>query len=110
VDVFLAFWLFLALTAATWFVSVAVYRSFFVGHDPAASPSYRRVAAIAIGLVTMACYRGFPAGYVVSVLVWTAVAFFYLNLPRWRAAVFAALLALGSFLTRLMALGALEFF
>jgi len=109
-DIVLAFGLFAALSAGTWFVSVAVYRSLFSGHDPAASPIYRRVAAIAIGFATMTCFRPFPIGYVLGVVVWTLAVFVYLDLPWLRAAILAALLATGSFLGRLMVLGGLEFF
>ena len=109
-DVFLAFLLFASLSAATWFVAVAVYRSLFDGHDPAAAPGYRRVAAVAVGFVTLTGFRPFPVGYVLGVLVWAAAVFAYLGLPWRRAAALTALLAAGSFLTRLIVLGVLELF
>jgi hypothetical protein len=58
----------------------------------------------------LTCFRPLPVGYVLGVVVWASAVLIYLDLPRWRAAVLAALLATGSLLTCLMVLGALELF
>ena len=107
---FVGFLMFAALSAAAWFVSIAMYRSTFAGPDPSATPGYPRVAAIAIGTVTLTCFSQFPAGYLFGVVVWAITVFGFLNLPRGRAAALVAYLAAASFVERLAVLGALEMF
>ena len=52
----LALLIFVALSAACWFVSVACYRSSVAGPDPAAAPHYRTTAAAAIGVAAVTSF------------------------------------------------------
>lgn len=96
------------LSALTWFVAVAVYRSTFDGPDPAATPGYWTTARAAVVAVTLACYFPNPWDYGLSVAAWTAAVVGFLHLPAGRSAVLVSYLALGSFLVRLIIVGALE--
>lgn len=98
--------IFAALAAACWFVSLLLYRSTVGGPDPAAAPHYR--AAAAIGAATVTSFIPFPGGYLAGLVVWSAAAFGFLGLPPRRAAVLAAYLAAGSFLTRIVVLGVID--
>lgn len=100
--------LFAALSAACWFVSVAVYRSTLGGPDPAAAPGYRAAAAVAVGATALTSFIQFPWGYLAGLVVWAVAAFGGLGLSAGRAAVLFAYLAVGSFVTRLLVLGFME--
>jgi len=90
-----AFLIFAVLSAASWFISVACYRSTYKdGPDPAASPSYRSTALCTIGAVTLASFIPFPAGYVAGLVA--------------GASVLVGYLALASVVTRLLVLGVLD--
>src|SRR5690349_12171090 len=98
--------IFVALSAACWFVSVAVYRSTVGGPDPAAGPYYRTTAALAVGAAALTSFVQFPGGYYLGLVGWAAAAFGGLGLPARRAAVLFLYLAASSFLAR-MAVGGL---
>ena len=108
-DVFAAFVMFAILSAATWFVSVAVYRSLFTGHDPAArratGGSRRSPYLRHLDLLSAVPGRLHPGSRGLGVDRF--------RLPRPAALEGSGpcdLLATGSFLTRLRVLGALELF
>jgi hypothetical protein len=102
--------LFAVLSATSWFVSVALYRSLFVGHDPAETSGYSRIAAVAIGAASLIGFIPFPTGYLLAILAGAVAVFGFLQLPRGRSAALVGLLALTSFVVRLAVLGALELF
>jgi hypothetical protein len=102
--------IFAALSAACWFVSVAVYRSTVDGPDPAAAPSYRATAVVAVGVTALTSFIPFPGGYIAGLAVWAVAAVGGLGLSAGRAAVLFSYLAVGSFVTRLFVLGFMEMF
>ncbi len=104
----LALLIFVALSAACWFVSVACARGTGEGPDPAAAPHYRTTAAAAIGYAAVASFVPFPAGYVVGLVVWGVAAFTGLGLPAGRATVLFLYLAAGSYVTRLVVGGEMD--
>jgi hypothetical protein len=104
----LALVMFVALSAACWFVSVACYRGTVAGSDPAAAPHYRETAAAAVGGAALTAFVPFPAGYVLGLTVWGLAAFAGLGLGAGRAAVLFLYLAAGSYVTRLVVLGVME--
>ena len=100
----LALGIFVALSAACWFVSVACYRGTVGGPDPA----YPSTAAAAIGVSALTSFVPFPLGYLAGLVVWAVAAFRGLGLPGGRAAVLLAYLAASSYVARLATLGALD--
>lgn len=104
----LAFVIFVGLSAACWYGSVAVYRGTVGGPDPAASPDYHTTAAAAVGVTALTSFVPFPFGYLAGLLVWAVAAFGGLGLTAGRAAVLFAYLAASSFLARLVVLGVME--
>jgi hypothetical protein len=101
---------FVALAAACWFVSVAVYKGTFDGPDPAAAPSYQLTTGLAIAVTSMTSFIPFPNGYLAGLVVWAVAAFGGLGLGAGRAAALFAYLAVGSFVTRLLVLGVMDMF
>ena len=106
----IALLVFVALSAACWAVSVALYRSTFNAPDPAATPDRESTPGIAIGAVALTCLVPFPLGYAAGLAVWAVAAFAGLGLTAGRAAVLFLYLAASSFAARLVVLGVLEMF
>jgi len=106
----LALLIFIALSAACWFVSLSVYKSTVGGPDPTAAPSYRVSAVAAVGATALTSFIPFPGGYLAGLVVWAVAAFGGLGLSAGRAAALFAYLAVGSFVTRLLVLGFMEMF
>lgn len=104
----LALVIFVALSAACWFVSLACYRGTVGGPDPAAAPAYPSTAAAAIGVSALTSFVPFPLGYLAGLVVWAVAAFRGLGLPGGRAAVLIAYLAASSYVARLATLGMLD--
>ena len=104
----LALLTFVALSAACWAVSVALYRSTLDAPDPAAAPGHEATPGIAVGVAALTCLVPFPAGYLAGLVVWAVAAFGGLGLPAGRAAVLFAYLAASSFVARLVVLGVLD--
>lgn len=100
----LALLIFAALSAATWYVSMACYKSTYHGSDPNNST----VAACAIGAVTLTCFVPFPFGYFAGLVVWAVAVYGFLTLPTARATVLLGYLAAASVVTRLIVLGVLS--
>jgi hypothetical protein len=100
--------IFAALTIATWWVSIACYRSTLAGPDPAADRNYPAARACAVALVTLTCLVPMPVGYFAGVAAWASAVYGLLDLPGWRAAVLVAYLAAWSAVTRLVILGVLS--
>lgn len=98
--------IFLALSAACWFVALALYRSTVGGPDPAAAPHYKLVSAAAVGAAALGCLIPFPVGLVAGLWAW-GTALLFLNLPFGRALVLFAYLDAGSVVQRLVVLGVL---
>ncbi len=104
----LALLIFVALSAACWFASVACYRGTVAGSDPAAAPDYPATAAAAIGVASLTSFVPFPYGYVAGLVAWGVAAFGGLGLGAGRAAVLFLDLAASSFVARLVVLGVME--
>jgi len=81
----LALVIFVALSAACWFVSVACDRGTFAGSDRAAAPDDNTTAA-AIGVASLTSFAPFPFGYPTGLVVWAAPVFGGLGLRAGRAA------------------------
>jgi hypothetical protein len=105
----LALLIFVALSAATWSVSVACYKSTYAdGPDPGADPNDSTVAACAAAAVTLTCFIPFPAGYVAGLMTWAVAVYGFLGLPGGRATVLVGYLAAASVVSRLVVLGVLS--
>jgi hypothetical protein len=101
--------IFAALAAASWYVSMACYKSTFPGgSDPTAAPNYRVISFWVIAAVGATGLMPFPVGYVAGVIAWVSAVFGFLELPAGRAAVLTGYLALASVVTRLVILGVLD--
>lgn len=104
----LAFGIFVGLSAACWYGSVALHRGTVGGPDPAASPDYHTTSAAAIGVTALTSFVPFPFGYLAGLAVWAVAAFGGLSQSAGRAAVLFGYLAASSFLARLVVLGVME--
>ena len=104
----LALLIFVALSAACRFGSVALCRGTLAGPDPAASPGYPTTATAAVGAAALTSFVPFPAGYLAGLVVWAVGAFAGLGQTAGRAAVLLASLAASSFAARLVVLGVME--
>ena len=101
--------IFAALSAATWYTSIALYKSTYTtGPDPTIDPNYTTTAACAIGAVTLTCFVPFPLGYLAGLLVWAVAVYGFIALPPGRATVLAGYLAVASAVSRLVVLGVLS--
>ena len=100
--------IFVALSAACWFVSVALYKSTLDDITLTASPDYTTTAAVAIGVAALTSFIPFAGGYVAGLVVWAVAAFAGLGLNAGRAAVLFAYLAASSFVARLVVLGVMD--
>ncbi len=105
----LAILIFLAITTVTWFVAVAIYQSLLGGPDLRHDANFGGAACASILLVTLVTPVPFPAGYLLSLVVWWLAAKTFLALPLPRAVVLFLVLAALSFLSRLAILGVLDF-
>ncbi len=106
----LALLIFLSLSSACWFVSLACYRSTVVDPDPAAAPHYRQVRAAAVGAGALTSFLPYWPGYLAGVVVWGGAALAGLGLGAGRATVLFLDLAASSFVARLVVLGVTEVF
>lgn len=97
--------IFVALSAANWYVAVACFRS---TSGASAGPNDSAVAAGAIGAVTLTCFIPFPAGFVAGLVVWAVAAYGFLPLSAERATVLFGCLAAASVVSRLVVLGLLS--
>lgn len=104
----LALLIFVALSAACWAVSVALYRSTLDAPNPAAAPDHASTPGVAVGAATLTCFIPFPFGYLAGLVVWGVAAFAGLGLSAGRAAVLFGYLAASSFVARLVVLGVME--
>ena len=101
--------IFAALAAASWYISMACYRSTFPdGPDPTTNPNYRVTSFWVIAAVGVTGLMPFPVGYVAGVIAWASAVFGFLELPAGRAAVLTGYLAVASVVTRLVVLGVLD--
>ncbi len=98
----LALLIFVALSSACWFVSVAGARGTGAGPDPAAAPHYRTTAAAAIGAAAVTSFVPFPAGYLLGLAAWAVAAFAGLGLTAGRATALFLYLAASSYAARLV--------
>jgi hypothetical protein len=103
-----AFLIFVALTAACWFVSVALYKNTLGDAPPKELPNSTTTAAVAVGAAALTSFIPFPGGYVAGLGVWAVAAFAGLGLLAGRAAVLFAYLAVTSLVARLATLGVLD--
>ncbi len=104
----IAFLIFVALSAACWFVSVAFYKNTFGDTIQTASPDSSTTAVVAVGVAALTSFASFPVGHLVGLAVWGIAAFAGLGLPAGRAAVLFLYLAVSSFVARLVVLGVLD--
>jgi hypothetical protein len=102
--------IFSAITSATWFVGVAVYRAAVGEPDPARNPHFARFSAGTIALVTLLCFVPNPWGFALSVGVWWLAAKQFLELPTPKAVALFLILGALSVVSRLAVLGAMEMF
>lgn len=100
--------IFVALSAACWFVSVALYRNTINDTTLTTSPDYTTTAAVAVGVAALTSFVPFPGGYVAGLVVWAVAAFGGLCLNVGRAAVLFAYLAASSLAARLVVLGVMD--
>jgi len=100
--------IFLTLSAACWFVSVAMYKNTLDDTTLTTSPDYTTTAAIAVGVAALTSFVPFPGGYVAGLVVWAVAAFGGLGLNAGRAAVLFAYLASSSLVARLVVLGVMD--
>ena len=103
-----AFLIFVALSAACWAVSAALYKNTLGDPDATMPPGSTATAAVAVGAAALTSFVEFPAGYVAGLVVWAVAAFAGLGLTAGRAAVLFAYLAVSSLLARLVVLGVLD--
>ncbi|MBP3957839.1 hypothetical protein J8F10_21510 [Gemmata sp. G18] len=107
--ILLALLIFVGLSAATWSVSVACYRSTYTdGPDVTADPNYGAVAACAVAAVTLTCSIPALVGYFAGLIAWAGAVYGFLNVPRGRATVLFGYLAGWSVVTRVVVLGVLS--
>ncbi len=107
--ILVALLIFVGLSAATWSVSMACYKSTYGdGPDPSAGPNYTTVAACAVAAVTLSCFIPFVPGYIAELVIWAVAVYGFLNLSSARAAVLFGYLAGWSVVTRLVVLGVLS--
>lgn len=107
--IFVALLIFVGLSAATWAVSMACYKSTYSdGPDPSADPNYSTVAACAVAAVTLSCFIPFVPGYLAELVIWAVAVYGFLNLPTGRATVLMGYLAAASVVSRLVVLGVLS--
>lgn len=104
----IALLLFVVLSAACWFVSVALYKNTLDDVTMTDSPDSTTTAAVAIGVAAVTGFIPFPGGYVAGLVVWAVAAFAGLGPNVGRAAVLFAYLAVSSLVGRLVVLGALD--
>ena len=105
----LALLIFLAIITATWFVAVAVYQSLLGGPDLRHDANFGGATCASVLLVTLATPVPFPAGYLLSLVVWWLAAKNFLALTLSRAVALFLVLAAPSFLSRLGILGVLDY-
>lgn len=103
-----AFLIFAALAALTWFVSLACFRSTYADPGSQAVPARTMVSVCAIAVVALTGFVPFPGGYVAGLAVWAVAAFGFLGLSVGPAAVLVTYLAVASALSRLVVLGVLS--
>lgn len=103
-----AFLIFVALSAACWFVSVSLYKNTLGDTDATTPPNSTTTAAVAVGAAALTSFIAFPAGYLVALLVWAVAGFAGLGLSAGRAAVLFAYLAVSSLVARLVVLGVMD--
>lgn len=104
----IAFLIFVALSAACWFVSVSLFKSTLDDTSVTASPDYTTTGALAVVVVAATCFAPFPGGYVAGLVVWAVAAFAGLGLTAGRAMLLFAYLAASSFVERLVVLGVMD--
>jgi hypothetical protein len=100
--------IFIGLSAACWFVSVALYKNTLGEPNPTTHPDSPATAAVAVGVAAVTSFIPFPGGYVAGLLVWAVAAFGGLGLPAGRAVVLFAYLAVSSLVARLVVLGVMD--
>ena len=77
--ILLALLIFVGLSAATWAVSMACYKSTFSdGPDPSADPNDSTVAACAVAAVTLSCFIPFVPGYLAELVIWAVAVYQFL--------------------------------
>jgi hypothetical protein len=100
--------IFAALSAATWYVALACFKSTYGDNPDSKPPSGGSVvSACAVGVVTLTCFIPFPAGYVAGLFAWAVAVYGFLDLSTGRASVLVGYLAAAS-VGRLVVLGVLS--
>lgn len=103
-----AFLIFAALSAATWYVSVACFKATYGDNSGPTVAGCSTVSACAVGAVTLSCFVPFPAGYVAGLIIWAVAVYGFLDLSTGRASVLVGYLAAASVVSRLVVLGVLS--
>jgi hypothetical protein len=100
--------IFAALSAATWYVSVACFKATYGDNSGPPVAVCSTVSACAVGAVTLSCFVPFPAGYVAGLIIWAVAVYGFLDLSTGRASVLVGYLAASSVVSRLVVLGVLS--
>jgi hypothetical protein len=100
--------IFALVTTAIWFTAVALYQQLVGGPDLRQNPNLAWASGVSILLVTLISFIPFPAGYLLSLVVWWLAAKPCLELPWGRAVALFLLLAALSIVSRLVILGVLS--
>jgi len=108
VAIFLAILIFAVISAACWFVSVAVYRSSVTGHDPATVPNYDAVVGWTVAAATLSCFAPIPAGFFAGLAIWAVAVFGFITIPVSRRVLLFVYLAIASVFARLIVGGILD--
>jgi hypothetical protein len=90
-------------------MAIALSESWVGDRDLRPKAGFLPVCALAVGFVNLTSLVPFPGGHLLSLVIWGLVAG-HLNLPWPRASAWFLILTVLSFLSRLVLLGALEFF
>jgi hypothetical protein len=103
-----AFLIFAALSAATWYVAVACFKATYGDTLGTSVADCSIVSACAVGAVTLSCFIPFPASYVAGLIIWSVAVYGFLDLSTGRASVLVGYLAAASVVSRLVVLGVLS--
>ena len=101
------FLIFLAISAVTWLIGVALYHSFLGDPDPSKHPQFLSCSAATIVVAALASATPYPYSYLFTLLVWWYAAKSIFELPWLRATALFLFLAALSFVAHLALLGAL---
>jgi hypothetical protein len=86
------------LNTLLWAFALSLYRGYLGAPDPGKNPYSWGYSATAVGLASLVSFAGFPAGYLLTLVVWWLTAANLFELPPLRACALSLILALLSLL------------